>query len=161
MIEGGIKVMENKKGFTLVELLAVIAILAILMLLIMPNVLNMFQNGRKDAFITQVQSVWKTASTQYIASSISGSGSTSFCDNGHASIGCGTLDIGSTSVKYYVGIDGTGSISQIGVSDGNFCYVANTNPKLNITRQEVGDPDGKTLTCTKSGSTVTCTCAAS
>ena len=74
--------MENKKGFTLVELLAVIAILAILMLLIMPNVLNMFQNGRKDAFITQVQTVWRTANTQYVSSSLAGNPTSKFCDAG-------------------------------------------------------------------------------
>lgn len=33
----------NKKGFTLVELLAVIAILAILVIVAMPNVLGMFK----------------------------------------------------------------------------------------------------------------------
>ena len=32
----------NKKGFTLVELLAVIAILALLVIVAMPNVLEMF-----------------------------------------------------------------------------------------------------------------------
>ncbi|MCI7083376.1 MAG: prepilin-type N-terminal cleavage/methylation domain-containing protein, partial [Tenericutes bacterium] len=32
----------NKKGFTLVELLAVIAILAILVIIALPNVLSMF-----------------------------------------------------------------------------------------------------------------------
>ncbi|UKI58404.1 MAG: prepilin-type N-terminal cleavage/methylation domain-containing protein [Clostridium sp.] len=37
----------NKKGFTLVELLAVIAILAILVLVAVPNVLGMFNNAKK------------------------------------------------------------------------------------------------------------------
>ena len=151
--------MESKKGFTLVELLAVIAILAILMLLIMPNVLNMFQNGRKDAFITQVQTVWRTANTQYISGSLSGAANSTFastCPTGLSS--CGQLDVGSTNVKYFVNINGEGNVAQIGVSDGNFCYVANTNPKLNITREEVGEPNNKTLTCTASGSTVTCSC---
>ena len=36
----------NKKGFTLVELLAVIAILAILVIIALPNVLKMFKCGR-------------------------------------------------------------------------------------------------------------------
>ena len=49
--------MKNKKGFTLVELLAVIAILAVILLLIVPNIVDMFNNGKKDAFIRQVQSV--------------------------------------------------------------------------------------------------------
>ena len=37
----------NKKGFTLVELLAVIAILAILVIIALPNVLKMFNDSNK------------------------------------------------------------------------------------------------------------------
>ena len=40
----------NKKGFTLVELLAVIAILALLVIIALPNVLSMFNNAKKDLF---------------------------------------------------------------------------------------------------------------
>ena len=36
----------NKKGFTLVELLAVLVILAILMVLIVPNVMESFNSGK-------------------------------------------------------------------------------------------------------------------
>ena len=37
----------SKKGFTLVELLAVIAILAILVIIALPNILKMFNNAKK------------------------------------------------------------------------------------------------------------------
>ena len=40
----------KKKGFTLVELLAVIAILAILVIIALPNVLELYRNARKNAF---------------------------------------------------------------------------------------------------------------
>ena len=43
----------NKKGFTLVELLAVVAILAILILVALPNVLSMFNKAKKSAFETE------------------------------------------------------------------------------------------------------------
>ena len=39
--------MKNKKGFTLVELLAVIAILAILVIIALPNVMGMFNEAKK------------------------------------------------------------------------------------------------------------------
>ncbi len=55
----------NKKGFTLIELLAVIVILAILILLAMPSVLNIMENARKNAFITEAQSFVKAANTKY------------------------------------------------------------------------------------------------
>ena len=47
----------NKKGFTLVELLAVIAILAILILLVTPNILKMFNEGKESIFVQQAQRV--------------------------------------------------------------------------------------------------------
>ena len=43
----------NKKGFTLVELLAVIAILAILVIIALPNVLSMYNEARKNTFVTE------------------------------------------------------------------------------------------------------------
>ena len=56
----------NKKGFTLVELLAVIAILAILVIIAMPNVLEMFNKAKVDAFETEVKTHVKAVSNQFI-----------------------------------------------------------------------------------------------
>ncbi len=39
-----------KKGFTLTELLIVIAVLAIIFLIVMPIVLNVFQDARRESF---------------------------------------------------------------------------------------------------------------
>ena len=44
--------MKNK-GFTLVELLAVIAILAILVIIALPNVLKMYNQSKKNIFLTR------------------------------------------------------------------------------------------------------------
>ena len=41
--------MNNKKGFTLVELLAVIVILAVIALIATPQVLGMIESARKGA----------------------------------------------------------------------------------------------------------------
>ena len=45
----------KKKGFTLVELLAVIAILAILIILALPNIMSLFNNAKENAFITETK----------------------------------------------------------------------------------------------------------
>ena len=55
-----------KKGFTLVELLAVIAILAILVILAMPNIMGMFNNAKERTFLTEVENVDKIAKTFFI-----------------------------------------------------------------------------------------------
>ena len=57
----------NKKGFTLVELLAVIAILAILVIIALPNVLGMFNQAKKDTFATETKEMVKIAQQQYLA----------------------------------------------------------------------------------------------
>jgi type IV pilus assembly protein PilA len=48
--------MKKKKGFTLVELLAVIVILAIIMIIAIPAVLNTMQTARKKSFMERERS---------------------------------------------------------------------------------------------------------
>ena len=52
----------NKKGFTLVELLAVIAILALLVIIALPNVLSMFNEAKKDIFLIEAKTIYKEVS---------------------------------------------------------------------------------------------------
>ena len=47
----------KKRGFTLVELLAVIAILAILVIIALPNVMGMFNNAKKNTFLTEIKKI--------------------------------------------------------------------------------------------------------
>ena len=55
----------NRKGFTLIELLAVIVILAVLILLAMPRVLDIMNEARENAFITEVRVYLKAAEQTY------------------------------------------------------------------------------------------------
>ena len=55
----------NKKGFTLVELLAVIVVLAILILLAMPRVTSMMEKARKNSFAVEANQIIKVAQTAY------------------------------------------------------------------------------------------------
>ena len=43
----------NRKGFTLIELVAVVAIMAVLATLIIPNVTKMADNNKKERFVTE------------------------------------------------------------------------------------------------------------
>ena len=60
--------MKNK-GFTLVELLAVIAILAILVIIAIPNVLKMFNDSKKNAFMVQARKTANVAQEHTVLSS--------------------------------------------------------------------------------------------
>ena len=59
--------MKNKKGFTLVELLAVIAILAILVIIAMPNVLGLFTKSRIRTNLIVVEN-YATVGEEYFTS---------------------------------------------------------------------------------------------
>ena len=59
----------KKRGFTLVELLAVIAILAILVIIALPNVLKMFNDSKKNAFMVQARKTANVAQEHTILSS--------------------------------------------------------------------------------------------
>ena len=64
--------MKNKKGFTLVELLAVIAILAILAIIALPNIIKLYEKAKKDAFLTEVKNIYKESTKKYLSESMKG-----------------------------------------------------------------------------------------
>ena len=57
--------MKKKKGFTLVELLAVIVILAVLVLLAVPSVLKMMNGAKSNAFKIESENIGKAAKSAY------------------------------------------------------------------------------------------------
>ena len=117
----------KKKGFTLVELLAVIAILAILMLLIMPNVIKMFNQGKEDAFKVQVGNIVKAAQMQKQSDSFEGKNYYVYCLGANGSC-TKDLSISTTDgdVNYSVIFDTNNNVKSVGVSDSNYCYVNNS-----------------------------------
>lgn len=59
--------MKNKKGFTLVELLAVIVILAVIILIAINAVLPQMAKARKNSFADEVMNYAKAAETKYVS----------------------------------------------------------------------------------------------
>jgi type IV pilus assembly protein PilA len=55
--------MKSKKGFTLVELLAVIVVLGIILVIAIPNVLGIIDNARKDSFAATAKMMASQAKT--------------------------------------------------------------------------------------------------
>ena len=70
--------MKSKKGFTLVELLAVIAILAILVLIAIPNILNLYRNARENVFVNEVQNILRASEQAYVTNSLTNNNKTCF-----------------------------------------------------------------------------------
>ena len=160
--------MKNKKGFTLVELLAVIAILAILVVIALPNVMGMFNSAKKNSFITEVQTLMSQSETDYVTNTF-GANSKSTLFTNDTSVNT-TLFTGAAathqqktlsiqdgeSKKYAIKVDKAGKIQTVKVIDGNFCfYVDGTDlQKSDVTPNgvyEVSSSDNATLEACKSG----------
>ncbi len=117
----------KKRGFTLVELLAVIAILAILVIMALPAVLRMFNNARKDSFTNEVNTVIRTARQQYLLSG----GSDTAWSNAEGS--SKSLDLtGNSQLKYYIKMNAEGKIIKLQVTNGDFQYNVTNNLGIDI-----------------------------
>lgn len=117
----------KKKGFTLVELLAVIAILAILVIMALPAVLRMYRQARIDSFQNEVRKVYSAAQQQFLADSISlNAGDKVVYTNGDCTISNATkkeLEMtGNSAFKYYVEIDVSGKVNKIRATNGTYSY---------------------------------------
>ena len=121
----------NKKGFTLVELLAVIAILAILVLVAVPNVLNMFNQAKKDVFLTDAKNIYKEISKKYISENMKGNKISNISNNNNK------LDMDTNDLKYNVKLNNDGSIKKFEVSNGNYCISGKFNNLGELTEDKV------------------------
>ena len=107
--------MKNKKGFTLVELLAVIAILAILVIIALPNVINMYTKAQKEAFLTETKKVYSEAEKKYISSSISGNTNTIINSEDDSK-----LDMTGEKLQYCILLYNNGKVIDLKVSNGKW-----------------------------------------
>ena len=141
--------MKNNKGFTLVELLAVIAILAILVIIALPNVLKMFNDAKKNSFLTEAKTVYGEAGKKYISDNI-----TSPSNNEHVYCKSKTdslnpLSLSGRGINYYIKTDSNGNVNTVVVWDDTR-YIAKKDSKIDVTSltesKDITD-DIKNATC--------------
>ena len=141
--------MKNNKGFTLVELLAVIAILAILVIIALPNVLKMFNDAKKNSFLTEAKTVYGEAGKKYISDSITSPSNNEhiYCKSKTDSLN--PLSISGRGINYYIKTDSNGNVNTIVVWDDKR-YVAKKDSKIDVTSltesKDITD-DIKNATC--------------
>lgn len=150
--------MKNKKGFTLVELLAVIVILGVLLLIAVPAVSSIIENSKrgaaKDEAMEALDAVYNC--------SLPGS---TVCDATTAATylqNAGTLN--------YTTVSGTSTtdpeFSAFTYKDKSNTYTITISGNVTLTNLKnalgaASFSSGTTLTCTTSGTPATTTCAAS
>ena len=116
--------MKNK-GFTLVELLAVIAILAILVIIALPNVLKMFNDSKKNSFLTEAKTVYSEVSKKYISESMKGNKLTYVSSEDSTK-----LDMTGKKLQYCVLLNADGSVKSMKVSNGEWIAELPDNKKI-------------------------------
>ena len=112
----------KKKGFTLVELLAVIAILAILVILSLPNVMSMYHNAKKKSFLNEVEIIYNTASEAYMKDNIRGDKSYIYAKSELGLKCIKELNLTGRKIYYYVEINNSGSIKKLYVKDNTYQF---------------------------------------
>ena len=110
--------MKDKKGFTLVELLAVIAILAILVIIALPNVMNMYVSAKKNTFLTEAQNVLKESSNKFIQEGMSGNKVNVVSNSKNP------LNLTGEKLEYKVKLDNKGNVTDYAISNGNYCVTS-------------------------------------
>lgn len=123
--------MIDKKGFTLVELLAVIAILAILVIIALPNVLNMFMDAKKELFLTEARNIIKQVKSKYIDENLKGNHISTVSNNNN------NLDL-SGNIKYEIEMDNQGNILDYIISNDNYC-ISSSKKYDELTKDDVQD----------------------
>ena len=142
--------MKNK-GFTLVELLAVIAILAILVIIALPNVLKMFNDSKKNSFLTEAKTVYSEVSKKYISESMKGNKLTYVSSEDDTK-----LDMTGKKLQYCVLLNADGSVKSMKVSNGTWVAELSGNKKItdlkssdlkdgNLDNEECGPKKPKTF----------------
>lgn len=117
--------MSNKKGFTLIEILAVIAILMILVTLSVPRIRTLYDNAKENAFLTEFKNLEKNiANSKALAKmenkrlvSISSEDDTSF-------------DLSNKEFKYCIDLNKNGTFSRMQASDGKNYIEANNGEDI-------------------------------
>ena len=125
--------MKNKKGFTLVELLAVISILAILVIIALPNVMKAYRNARKDSFLNEVKSMLTGAETAFLSETINNNkinvvaSNQEFVDLANANLKpgespkiAGKMDYNNEKIDYYIELDNKGKPVKYIFTNGSF-----------------------------------------
>ena len=141
--------MKDKKGFTLVELLAVIAILAILVIIALPSVISMYNNAKKQVFLTEAQTVASTSEKKFLAGSITeGSKETVYCKS--KTDEKNPLEMTGEKKYYYVQLASDGTTNKLIIWDDQkyIKYVSNGSKEISdLTVDEVVERDNSDFTC--------------
>jgi type IV pilus assembly protein PilA len=107
---------KNKKGFTLVELLAVIVILAIILAIAVPSISSMIANSKKNSFEANVKMIITSISYKLLEGTAVAASATENLKNSIGTYGANPADYAS----FYITDTDPITINLTGVAGGKF-----------------------------------------
>ena len=125
----------KKKGFTLVELLAVIAILAILVIIAIPNVLDMFNNAKINTFVTEAKTIYNETKNKYLSESMKGNRITTIISKDNTK-----LDLASDGMEYCAILDSDGYVKKLAVTNKSYYMIISNVEDVNSIVKEKVNP---------------------
>ena len=150
--------MDNRNGFTLVELLAVIVILSVLMTIAIPRIIKMMTSSKVDAFKTEAESLLKTAQQEYAKDSLNGTLISAYCKDVETvtltSNNVKTLEYldNQKDLKYRIEFDKDGNITKYILKNSTYGInltenIITTETIDKLSRSDIQTPSETTLNC--------------
>lgn len=112
--------MKNKKGFTLVEVLAVIAILMILVTLSVPRIRTIYDKAKENAFLTEFKSLERQIANKEVMAKMNKKKIVAISSEDETS-----LELSNKDFKYCIDLNKNGTFSRMQASDGKHYIEAN------------------------------------
>ena len=136
----------NKKGFTLVEILAVISILVILVIIAVPNIMKLFEKAKKESFVTNARNVYRLVSSKFTEESLKGNKIDIINSRGENKLDMNLKE----DIDYCIILDNRGEVDKIAVGDSEYYIILQQINNINdINVLEVKEGNIKTLDCKK------------
>ena len=112
--------MKNKKGFTLVEVLAVIAILMILVTLSVPRIRTIYDKAKENAFLTEFKNLERQITNKEVMAKMNKKKIVAISSEDETS-----LELSNKDFKYCIDLNKNGTFSRMQASDGKNYIEAN------------------------------------
>ncbi len=129
--------MKNKKGFTLVELLAVIVILGIILLIAVPKIMTTISNATEASMESSAKMLAASAEREYTVRQTLGQSTDMECTD-VTTLSATDYDLGSTATGCSISFDGDGNatVNLYGLANGKFdgkCIIGGTRLSADAT----------------------------
>ena len=128
----------KRKGFTLVEMLAVIGVLGILVLLVLPNVLKNYRDAKKIAFIDEAKAVYSASTDKFVTERTKGNKIGLIEKDGTNETQPLAIS-NNDDLNYTVRLDNNGQVTAFKLTNGELCIVGVGDFLGSYTKEDVLD----------------------